>query len=103
MSSPLASKIQNNPKYHHLVQQRDALAWSLSAIVCVIYFGFILMIAFTPGFLTQPISSTSVIPVGMLIGVGVIVASCLLTAVYVSRANGTFDPLTQEIIEEASK
>lgn len=103
MSSPMASKIQDNPKYHQLVRQRDALAWSLSAIVCAIYFGFILMIAFTPGFLTQPISANSVIPVGMLIGVGVIVASCLLTAVYVNRANSAFDPLTHEIIEEASK
>ncbi len=103
MSELIASKIQNNPKYHELISRRDSLAWTLSAIVCVLYFGFILMIAFTPDILTSPISAGGVIPVGMLIGVGVIVASCLLTGIYVYRANEIFDPLTQEIIREASK
>lgn len=103
MSQVIASKIQNNPKYMALVKQRDALAWSLSAIVCVLYFGFTLMIAFTPDILTNPISSTSVIPMGMLLGVGVILASCVLTGIYVYKANTVFDPLVHELMEEASK
>ncbi len=103
MSEVIASKIQKNPKYHELVRRRDSLAWTLSAIVCVIYFGFTLMIAFAGGFLTQPIAAGSVIPVGMLIGVGVILASCLLTGVYVYRANQVFDPMIHEIMQEASK
>ena len=103
MSLLIASKIQNNPKYLLLVKQRDTLSWTLSALVCIMYFGFTLMIAFAPGILTQPISDTSVIPVGMLIGVGVIVASALLTGVYVAKANSTFDPIVEEIVREASK
>ena len=103
MSLIIASKIQNNPKYLLLVKQRDTLSWTLSALVCIMYFGFTLMIAFAPGILTQPISDTSVIPVGMLIGVGVIVASALLTGVYVAKANSTFDPIVEEIVREASK
>lgn len=103
MSELIASKIQNNPKYLQLVKQRDTLSWTLSAIVCVMYFGFTLMIAFTPGFLTQPIAADSVIPVGMLIGVGVIVASCVLTGIYVYQANQVFDPIVNEIVKEASK
>ncbi len=103
MSKAIASNIQQNPKYHELVRQRDSLAWTLTVIVCVIYFGFILMVAFAGDFLTQPISATSVIPIGMPIGVGVILASCILTGIYVRRANSTFDPMTEEIIREASK
>jgi len=103
MSELSASKIQSNPKYHRLIKERDALAWTLTVLVLIIYFGFILAVAFAPGFLTQPISATSVIPVGMLIGVGVIVASVVLTGVYVYKANSTFDPLIREIILEASK
>jgi uncharacterized membrane protein (DUF485 family) len=103
MSLIIASKIQSNPKYLQLVKQRDTLSWSLSALVCIMYFGFILLIAFAPGVITQPISSTSVIPMGMILGVGVILASALLTGVYVYRANGTFDPIVQEIVQEASK
>ena len=103
MSLIIASKIQNNPKYLQLVSQRDTLSWTLSAIVCIMYFSFILLIAFAPGVLTQPISNTSVIPMGMIIGVGVIVASALLTGIYVFRANTVFDPIVQEIVNEASK
>jgi uncharacterized membrane protein (DUF485 family) len=98
-----ASKIQNNPKYHQLIKERDSLAWTLTVLVLVIYFGFILMVAFAPAFLTTPISATSVIPVGLLIGVGVIVASVVLTGIYVRRANSTFDPLIREIIKDAFK
>ena len=103
MSELIASKIQSNPKYLQLVRQRDTLAWTLSAIVCVMYFGFTLMIAFAPDVLTQPIAADSVIPMGMLMGVGVIFFSCVLTGIYVYKANQTFDPIVNEIVREASK
>jgi uncharacterized membrane protein (DUF485 family) len=103
MSELITAKILKNPKYLQLVRQRDVFAWTLSALVCVMYFGFILMIAFAPDILTQPIAADSVIPLGMLIGVGVIVFSCVLTGIYVYRANQTFDPIVNEIVREASK
>jgi uncharacterized membrane protein (DUF485 family) len=103
MSEVMTSSIQRNPKYHRLVKQRDALAWTLSILVLVMYFGFILMVAFAPGFLTKPISADSVIPIGMPIGVAVILVSCLLTGIYVYRANQIFDPLIAEILKESWK
>jgi len=103
MSVVIASKIQNNPKCHELIGRRDSLVWTVSAFVCIIYIGFILMIAFAGSFLTQPMSVDSVIPIGMPIGVGVILASSILTGIYGYRANQVFDPRTHEIIEEASK
>lgn len=98
-----SGNIQKNPRYLELVKRRGRLAWTLSGIVCVIFYGFVLMIAFTPGILTAPISATSVIPMGLPIGVGVIVVCCLLTGVYVYEANRVFDPLFEEIVREASK
>ncbi len=98
----IASKIASDPRYRQLVSQRDTLAWSLSAIVFVMYFGFVLLVAFAGDVVTQPIAEGSVVPVGMLLGVGVIAVSCLLTAIYVWRANEVFDPLTREIIKDAS-
>ncbi len=103
MSDLSVSRIEKNPKYRELVKARDTLAWTLTVLVLIIYFGFILLVAFAPGFLTQPISANSVIPVGMPVGVGVILASVILTGIYVRRANSTFDPLIREIIQEASK
>ncbi len=103
MSLLIASNIQKNPKYLELVHRRNTVGWTLSAIVCVLYFGFTLMIAYAPGVLTQPIASDSVIPQGMLIGLGVILASCATTGIYVYLANKTFDPIIEEIVREASK
>ena len=103
MSTASVSHIQKNPKYHQLVRQRDTIAWTLSAVVLVLYFGFILLVAFAPGFLTQPITEGSVIPVGIPVGVAVILGSIITTGIYVRLANNTFDPLIQEIIRESSK
>jgi uncharacterized membrane protein (DUF485 family) len=103
MSELISNKILKNPKYPILAKRRGRLAWTLSALVCVIFYGFILMIAFTPGFLTEPIYAGSVIPIGLPLGVGVIVVCCLLTGIYVYEANQVFDPLFDEIVKEASK
>jgi uncharacterized membrane protein (DUF485 family) len=103
MSELISGKIQKNPKYLELAARRGRLAWTLSAIVCVVFYGFILMIAFAPTFVTTPISAGSVIPLGLPLGVGVIVLCCLLTGIYVYESNTKFDPLFEEIVEEASK
>jgi uncharacterized membrane protein (DUF485 family) len=39
----------------------------------------------------------------MLVGVGVILASILLTGIYVLRANNHFDPMIKKIIEDSTK
>ena len=103
MSELISNRIQKNPKYLELANRRSRLAWTLSAIVCVVFYGFILMIAFTPDILTAPISAGSVIPVGLPLGVAVIVVCCALTGFYVYEANQVFDPMFEEIVKEASK
>jgi uncharacterized membrane protein (DUF485 family) len=100
MPNTIASdKIRNNPKYKELVGKRSRFAWTLSAIVLVIYYGFILVIAFSPATLGIPVSEGSVTTIGLPIGVGVILASIILTGIYVRRANGAFDALTKDLIE----
>ena len=102
-SESIAMKIHNNPRFVKLCKERDTLGWILSVIVCIMYFGFTLMIAFTPDILTAPIASDSVIPLGMPMGVGIIVMSIILTGIYVYKANNTWDPIMKQIIEEATK
>jgi uncharacterized membrane protein (DUF485 family) len=103
MSEVIAGRIQRNPKYKELIRQRDTLAWVLSALVLVLYFGFILMVAFAGDFLSKPVAPDSVMPIGVPIGVAVIFLSCVLTGVYVWRANSTFDPMIMDILREANK
>ena len=103
MSADLYERVKNNPKFHQLVARRSRLAWGLSLIILLIYFSFILLIAFAPGFLGQPISETSLITMGIPIGVIIIITAFILTGIYVRKANKEFDRINQEIIEEAQR
>ena len=91
--------IRQNPKYRQLVRQRSIFGWTLTIIMLVIYFGFILLIGYNPKFLSTRMGD-SVMTIGLPIGLFVIVSAFLLVAIYVSRANRTYDSLISAIVEE---
>lgn len=100
MQQDLVHAIRSNPKYHELVSKRSKFAWTLAVAMLVIYYGFILIIAFDKAFLAQPLWTGSVTTVGIPVGIGVILSAFVLTGIYVFRANAEFDRLTNEIKEE---
>jgi uncharacterized membrane protein (DUF485 family) len=102
MSDPVVDKIQKNPKYLELRAKRSSFGWTLTLLMMVVYYGYIALIAFNKPFLAQPIGA-GVTSLGIPIGMGVIVFTVLITAIYVRRANSEFDSLTAEILKDASK
>jgi uncharacterized membrane protein (DUF485 family) len=102
MQPELAQKIQDSPQFQELVTRRNRLAWSLAIIVLVVYYTYILVIAFNPSVFGTPISSDSVITIGIPIGAGIILMSWLMTGLYVNRANNVYDELTDRIVREVS-
>ena len=102
MMDPLIAKIEANPKYHELRRKRNLFGWSLTALMVVVYYGYIALIAFNKPFLAQPIGA-GVISLGIPIGLGVIIFTVVITGIYVRRANGEYDRLTAEILEEAAR
>ena len=73
----------------NLARQRWRLAISLSAVIVVVYFGFVLLVAFDkPRIATQLAPGLSL---GILLGALVIVVSWLVTWIYVRWANAHFD------------
>ena len=92
------SRIRREPLFQELVDKRTRFAWALSAAMLVIYFGFILVIAFAPKVLGTPIGG-GVMTVGIPVGLFVIVSAFVLTGIYVHRANSEFDPITLQIKE----
>jgi uncharacterized membrane protein (DUF485 family) len=101
MEQVTVDKIKNNPKFQQLVKTRSAFAWKLAIAMLVVYYAFILTIAFSPT--TLGASMGGIITVGIPVGVGIILFAFILTGVYVKRANTEFDALTQAIKEEAGK
>ena len=102
MIDPVVTKIQNNPKYLELRSKRNRLGVTLTILMMVVYYGYISLIAFDKEFLAKPIGS-GVMSLGIPIGMGVIIFTIAITGLYVRRANGEFDALTQEILKDASK
>ena len=89
--------IEQDPNYQELVRRRSSLGWTLSLIMLIIYFGFILLVAYAPKFLGTPIGA-GVTTIGILIGLLVIVSAFLLTGIYVNKANSKYDPLIRQIV-----
>ena len=90
--------IQQDPDYKELVRRRSSFGWTLSLIMLVIYFGFILLVAYAPKFLGMPLGA-GVTTIGIPIGLFVIVSAFVLTGIYVSKANSKYDALIRRIVE----
>ena len=99
MEKQLVEKIKSNPDYQELVSKRNGFAIKLSIAMLVVYFTFILTIAFNPSALAIPLSADSVTTVGIPIGIAVIIFAFVLTGIYTKRANGEFDDLANNIKE----
>lgn len=97
MQPNVVEAIQNHPRYRELVEKRTRFCWLLSIIILAIYFGFILTIAFVPSVLGTKLFDDSVISLGIPVGIAIILSAFVLTGIYVVRANGEFDRITQEI------
>jgi uncharacterized membrane protein (DUF485 family) len=96
MESNLALRIAAHPTYQKLKSTRSTLGWWLAAAMMVVYYGFILLVAFDKPLLATRIGS-GVMTLGMPIGLGVIIFTVVITAIYVRRANGEFDRLAAEL------
>jgi uncharacterized membrane protein (DUF485 family) len=102
MQDDLAARIASNPKYQELKSKRSRFGWTLTWLMMIVYYGFILLVAFNKPFLSQRLGE-GVMTVGMPIGLGVIVFTIVITGIYVRRANSEFDALADEVNKAALK
>ena len=99
----IVERIQKNPKFMQFVTMRNNYSILLSILMMIVYFGYILLVAFNKQFLATKISAGAVTSIGIPMGLGVIVFTIIITAIYVRRANSEFDTIKDEIVKEASK
>ncbi|HMO46444.1 MAG TPA: DUF485 domain-containing protein [Rubrivivax sp.] len=102
MDDDLTRRIASHPKYQELKTKRSSLGWKLTIAMLVVYYGFILLIAFDKQLLATRIGS-GVMTWGMPIGLFVILFTIVITAIYVRRANSEFDKLSDDITKAVLK
>lgn len=103
MSSAMYESMRVNPKFRELCAKRGRFAWILAVIVLVMFYGFVMTVAFNPAALGQQIMEGSMLTVGVAAELFMFIFFWLLTAFYVWRANTKFDAMTQEIVQDAWK
>jgi uncharacterized membrane protein (DUF485 family) len=96
MEANLAERIAAHPSYQQLKARRSSFGWWLTASMLVVYYGFIVLVAFNKPLMATRLGE-GVMTLGMPIGLGVIVFTIVITAIYVRRANNEFDRLSEEV------
>jgi len=126
MNKTLVKKIQENPNYIELVSKRNSFALKLAIFVLAIFYSYILVIAFNKELLATKLSEDAV-SVGTWVfnqasgvyelsgttemlapvmtwafpaAAAVIILGFITTLIYVQRANGEFEDLTDAIRED---
>jgi len=96
MKDELVERIENNPKYQELVSKRNSLGIKLGVFVLVMFYAFILTIAFNKEVLATKIGE-GVTTIAFPIALSILIISFITTLIYVKKANGEFEDLTNEI------
>jgi uncharacterized membrane protein (DUF485 family) len=78
-----------------LAGRRLRVAALLTAAMLVVYFGFILLIAFNKSLLGEML--TSGLSLGILLGVIVVLVTWVLTWIYVGWANRKYEPAVRRL------
>jgi uncharacterized membrane protein (DUF485 family) len=102
MSTTLEERIAADPNYQLLKSRRTSLGWTLTLAMMIVYYGFILLVAFRKDVLAARIGD-GVMTWGIPIGFGVILFTVAITTYYVRRANSEFDDLSEKVKREAFK
>ena len=102
MDDSMLQRIASSQSYQTLRSRRLKFGWTLTIAMLVVYYGFIMLIAFRKDVLATPIGD-GVMTWGIPIGFGVIVFTIVVTAIYIFRANSEYDELTERVRREALK
>jgi uncharacterized membrane protein (DUF485 family) len=89
MSTPAFAQVKDSPEFRSLVARRWTVSLVLTALMLLVYYGFVMVLAFNKGLLASKIGEHMTL--GIPVGVGIILLAWVLTGVYVAWANSSYD------------
>ena len=90
-----------SPEFKAMVGKRWTISIVLTALLFVLYYGYILLVAYDKPLLATKIGEVTTL--GIPVGVGVIVGAWLLTAVYVMWANTVHDDEVKRLKDQVKR
>ncbi len=94
----MKKEILESSEFKDIVKSKNSVSLILTALELILYFGFVLLIAYNKEFLGQKIYGP--VTIGIPIGIGVIVLSWVLTGIYVLWSNKSYDERVSKMKEK---
>jgi uncharacterized membrane protein (DUF485 family) len=95
MSELKIQEVLQSKEFKKLIKKRWAVAFLLTTVMLLAYFGFLLMVAFDKDFFKQKVGEVTTIAIP--IGIGLIVLAWVMTGIYTYWANNFYDKEVEEI------
>lgn len=83
------------PRFRELKRRHRSFVFPVAALFLLWYFAYVLLAAYAPAFMAQPVFGN--VNVGLLFGLGQFVTTFGITTWYVWFANRRLDPIADEI------
>nr|WP_026354507.1 DUF485 domain-containing protein [Massilia niastensis] len=96
MDRTMLERVKSDPDYRKLVGMRSRFGWTLTWCMMIVYYGFILLVAFNKEFMGTRLGD-GVMTWGIPLGLFVILFTIAITGIYVHRANSQYDELSDSI------
>ncbi len=100
MYADIYDQIKADDEFKALVKRRRRFALSLTLVMLVVYFSFILTIAYAPAVFASHLAEGTVITLGIPVGIAVILIAFILTGIYVKKANTEFDAILNRLKDD---
>ncbi|MDO5687032.1 MAG: DUF485 domain-containing protein [Neisseria sp.] len=100
MQSQTVQQILNNEEFRKLARKKAVLGWTFSVLMFVIYVTYIAFIGIDPQAFGTPVSPGATTTWGIYIGLFVIFFAITITGIYVYKANGEFEKITQKVVRD---
>lgn len=95
MSEAKTKEILESKAFRNLVKNRWYISLGFTFIMLLVYIGFLLVVAYNKESLKMPVGDS--VNLAIVVGLGVIIFSWLITGVYVFWANNYYDASVKEI------
>ena len=95
MNSAKTHEILESTEFKKLVKTRWNISLAFTFVMLFVYIGFLLVVAYNKEFLKMPLGDS--INLAIVVGLGIIVLSWLITGLYVYWANNYYDSDVHEI------
>lgn len=93
-----AENLVNSDRFKSLVRKRWTVSIVLTVLLFVLYYGYILIVAYDKGFMAQKIGEFTTN--GIVMGVSVIIGAWVLGLIYIYWANNIYDKEVEALKNE---